>query len=55
MNLLLNALRMVGTGFILYIVCYLILEFIEKKIMSFKDLVSRMVVIVILFIPLLRT
>jgi len=48
-------LHYIGSGCVLFMICYIMLDFFEKKKVVMADVVSRVVLIVLLFITLLRT
>ncbi len=45
----------IGSGFLLFVILYIIVDLFEKKKLSLQDVMSRVLVICILFMALLRT
>lgn len=45
----------IGSASILYIICYMLVDLWEKKKISITETISRLIVIVILFLVMLRT
>lgn len=48
-------LHYIGSGCVLFMICYIVVDLFEKKKVTVVDVASRAVIVALLFIALLRT